>query len=63
MAVTLFLELSIVMVAAVEEPLAADSIMAGQEDLAAVLHVVDLVVRPSKLPAVLEILEEILEEV
>jgi hypothetical protein len=62
MEVILFSEQSIVMVVAAEEPLAV-SIMAGQEDLAAVLHVVDLGELPSKLPAVLEILEEILEEV
>jgi hypothetical protein len=62
MEVILFSEQSIVMVVAAEEPLAV-SIMAGQEDLAAVLHALELVVRPSKLPQVLEILEEILQEV
>jgi hypothetical protein len=63
MAVILFSEQSIVMAVAVEEPLVVVSIMAGQEDRAAVLHVVDLGERPSKLPQVLEILEEILQEV
>ena len=62
MAVTLFLELSIVMVVAVEDPVVA-SITAGREGRVAVLHVMELVVRPSKLPQVLEILEEILQEV
>jgi phosphoribosylformimino-5-aminoimidazole carboxamide ribonucleotide (ProFAR) isomerase len=62
MEVILFSEQSIVLAVAVEEPLVV-SIMAGQEDLAAVLHVVDLAARQSKLPQVLEILEEILEEV
>lgn len=63
MEVILFSERSIVMVAVVEEPLAVDSIMAGQEDRAAVLHAVGQVARPSKQPPVLEILEAILEEV
>ena len=51
------------MAVVVEDQVVVASIMAGQEDRAAVLHVVDRVVRPSKLPQVLEILEEILQEV
>jgi hypothetical protein len=62
MAVTLFLEQSIVMAVVVEDPMVA-SIMAGQEGRVAELHVAHPVARPSKLPQVLEILAEILQEV
>jgi hypothetical protein len=62
MAVTLFSEKSIVMVVAVEDPVVA-SITEGREGRVAELHVAHPVARPSKLPQVLEILEEILEEV
>jgi hypothetical protein len=62
MAMTLFLELSIVMVVVMVEPM-VDAITEGREGRVAELHVPHPVARPSKLPQVLEILEEILQEV
>ena len=59
MAVILFLEPSIVMEVDMEEPMVA-SIMAGQEDRVAALHVLRPVVRPLKLPPVLEMPEAVL---
>ena len=60
--VILFLEQSIVMAADTVERTAV-KILELREDLVEVLHAVQAVARPSKLQAVLEILEEILQEV
>ena len=63
MAVILFLEQSIVTEVVVEDPPVMVWIMEVQEGRVAVLHVGRTLVRPSKLQAGLEILEEILQEV